>query len=333
MFRRTRVFAAFLTLLLAAASCGSDDDDAADDDSSGDDTATVEAAETGPVTIETPRGPVTLDQPAVRVVSLEWAYTEDLLALGVTPVGVADIEGYNDWVDISVPLPDDVEDVGTRAAPSIESIAALEPDLIVTDELRSADNYDQLATYAPTISFEGLPLEGQWEAMSQILVDLANATGRVEQADTVLEDLSTALTETEAEIEAAELDTNRFILSLAGSQNTQQGFRLSTDNALAVEALEQVGLDNAWDAPAAEYGFTESNVEALTEVEGDLNFLYVAQPGDDIVADQLPGNPVWDGLAFVEAGHVHNIGSNVWMYGGPLSIQTLLQRVTEAIAA
>src|SRR5690242_17122902 len=35
-----------------------------------------------------------------RVVALEWTYVEDLLALGVQPVGIADIEGYKAWVKI-----------------------------------------------------------------------------------------------------------------------------------------------------------------------------------------------------------------------------------------
>src|SRR5687768_3607948 len=35
-----------------------------------------------------------------RIVALEWTYAEDLLALGVQPVGVADIAGMNKWVEM-----------------------------------------------------------------------------------------------------------------------------------------------------------------------------------------------------------------------------------------
>src|SRR5690606_16878023 len=47
-----------------------------------------------------------------RVVVLEWTYVEDLLALGVQPVGVADIEGYHNWVSIPAALDENVVDVG-----------------------------------------------------------------------------------------------------------------------------------------------------------------------------------------------------------------------------
>ena len=39
-----------------------------------------------------------------RVVSLEWTYTENLLALGVQPVGAADLTGYREWVRVPVSL-------------------------------------------------------------------------------------------------------------------------------------------------------------------------------------------------------------------------------------
>ncbi|MGB3760615.1 MAG: ABC transporter substrate-binding protein, partial [Rivularia sp. (in: cyanobacteria)] len=64
-----------------------------------------------------------------RVVALGWVYVEDLLALGIQPVGVADIEGYQKFVNIQPQLAASVVDVGTRAEPNLEAIAQLEPDL------------------------------------------------------------------------------------------------------------------------------------------------------------------------------------------------------------
>lgn len=52
-------------------------------------------AASGPITISTPMGDVTLQSPAQRVVAIEWNLVEYVLALGVQPVAIADIEGYN----------------------------------------------------------------------------------------------------------------------------------------------------------------------------------------------------------------------------------------------
>jgi iron complex transport system substrate-binding protein len=66
-----------------------------------------------------------------RVVTLDWAATEALLLLGVTPVGVADRDGYPIWVREPA-LPPGSYDVGARRAPSLEAIAELKADLIVS---------------------------------------------------------------------------------------------------------------------------------------------------------------------------------------------------------
>ena len=54
-----------------------------------------------------------------RVVALEWLPAELLLALGVTPYGVADIPNYNLWVNEPA-LPASVIDVGLRTEPNLE---------------------------------------------------------------------------------------------------------------------------------------------------------------------------------------------------------------------
>src|SRR5690606_22912571 len=76
-------------------------------------------------------GTLTLAAPPERIVALNWAATQSLLLLGISPVGVADKAGYATWVQ-EPELPEGVANVGTRVAPSLEAIAELKPDLIVT---------------------------------------------------------------------------------------------------------------------------------------------------------------------------------------------------------
>ncbi|MFG1491727.1 iron-siderophore ABC transporter substrate-binding protein, partial [Oceanospirillum sp. HFRX-1_2] len=46
------------------------------------------------VTVEDSFGKHEFSQPATRVITLNWGATEEVLELGVTPVGIADIQGY-----------------------------------------------------------------------------------------------------------------------------------------------------------------------------------------------------------------------------------------------
>ncbi|CAM5693299.1 Siderophore ABC transporter substrate-binding protein CdtB OS=Streptomyces tendae OX=1932 GN=cdtB PE=3 SV=1 [Streptomyces tendae] len=69
---------------------------------------------------------VKLDGPATKVVATEWNVVESLVSLGVDPVGVADVKGYNTW-DSAVPLKNEPKDIGTRGEPSMDTVASLAP--------------------------------------------------------------------------------------------------------------------------------------------------------------------------------------------------------------
>ncbi len=59
-----------------------------------------------------------------RVVALEWASAETAQALGVTPVGMAQLADYRIWSG-EMPMPDSVVDVGLRMESNLELIRAL----------------------------------------------------------------------------------------------------------------------------------------------------------------------------------------------------------------
>jgi iron complex transport system substrate-binding protein len=64
-----------------------------------------------------------------RIVALEWLPVELMLALGVTPYGVADIPNYNLWVNEPA-LPDSVIDVGLRTEPNLELLTQMKPSFL-----------------------------------------------------------------------------------------------------------------------------------------------------------------------------------------------------------
>ncbi|MFC3491061.1 hypothetical protein [Glycomyces rhizosphaerae] len=85
--KRSAVPAALAAALLAVSACGTTEE------GGGDEAADVAS---GPVsTVDFLGRTVELDKPAERVVILEWSEVEISISLGVMPVGVADIEGYN----------------------------------------------------------------------------------------------------------------------------------------------------------------------------------------------------------------------------------------------
>lgn len=266
-----------------------------------------------------------------RVVALEWTYVENLLALGVQPVGVADIEGYQSWVDIPVALNEEVTDVGRRQEPNLELIAELEPDLILTASFRAANNFEELNAIAPTIAFNPYPDPelniSQFDEMLETFATIAEVIGRETEGEQVLSQLADRFAEAQtALIEAGSIEET-FILSQAWIANDVATFRLFTDNAMAVQILEQIGLENAWDDAPQLFGFTEISFEGFAGI-GDTNFFYVAQAdANDVFAE----SPLWNGLPFVQSDRDYYLGGDVWLFGGPLSAELLVDTILESM--
>lgn len=137
-------------------------------------------------------GSLTLEETPQRVVALNWAATEALLLLGVKPVGVADHDLYSYWVR-DPEMPEGVHGLGARSAPSLEAIARLEPDLIVTSgELAPAiSQLQQIAPlYVISVYRQG---SDPYSSAREMLVTLGEMLDREQRARQVLADLDAEL--------------------------------------------------------------------------------------------------------------------------------------------
>jgi ABC-type Fe3+-hydroxamate transport system substrate-binding protein len=287
------------------------------------------SCEAGFLPIEDALGTVCVSEAPQRIVALEWTYVEDLLALGIQPVGVADIEGYGNWVKVPIALDESVTDVGTRQEPNLELIAQLEPDLIITASFRSAENYDELTAIAPVLAFDPYPVDGSshYDEMLNTFRTIATAVNHEAEGEAVLSEMEAHFALAQTALEEAGRGGESFILSQSWIDTEVPTFRLFTDNAMAVEILTQIGLDNAWDDAPQQYGFSTVGIEGFAEI-GDTNFFYVAQEEDNNV---LLDTPIWGALPFVQAEHAYWLGGDVWLFGGPLSASLLVDTVLNSM--
>lgn len=275
-------------------------------------------------------GEITLPATPQRVVALEWTYAEALLAVGVQPVGVADIAGYNAWVKIPVELSPDVVDVGTRQAPNLEVLASLSPDLIIAPSFRVEGNYDELSAIAPTMVFDNYPTAmTHYENMKETFSAIADLVGKAEEGEAVLAEMETKFAEARAKLEEAGLAGEKFVLVQAYSSDNQAQVRIFTDNALATQVAMQLGLENGWDDDPQPFGFSTVSVEALPAL-GDLHFFYVVQDDDNVFASSAIA-PLWENLEFVKNGHAYPLGGDTWLFGGPYSVELLADIIVQTL--
>ncbi|WP_186673350.1 ABC transporter substrate-binding protein [Sporosarcina sp. BP05] len=288
------------------------------------------------ITITGVNGEVTLDKPAKKVVVLEWTYAEDLLAVGVQPAGMADIEEYHNWVNIDVELSDDVVNVGGRQEPNLEAIAELEPDLIIGTSFRHDGMIADLEKIAPTVIFNPYPEDEKMDLYQEMITtfnEIAKAVDKKDEAKQVLADLDVKYEEAKTTIDNAGLKTKDVVLTLAYTGAQAPEIRVFTPNSMASIMLEKIGLNNIHIPDQFElYGSSTYNVEGLTKYE-DANYLYIVQNDDNIYEKQLKDNAVWKNLNFVKEDRLYDLGGDTWLYGGPLSAETLLDKITSTMVS
>ncbi|OWY62765.1 hypothetical protein B7486_56680, partial [cyanobacterium TDX16] len=327
------VLALLLVVLLAA--CGGEAGDQADGSSGGGGDAAGSDDSTpgggGEIVLHPENGEVVLDEPATRIVALSWDFAEDAIALGVMPVGVADVANYDTFVGpVTGELPDSVTDVGLRDEPSIEAIRSVEPDLILANPDSAAPILDDLEAIAPTAMYDPYATDvPQLEQMRTIFSEVGLAVGEEELAAEVLDEVDAAIDEAgERLAELPEEDRQVAVVQgyLAGGVPV---IRMFTDDSMTMQLYEQAGLENTWTEPGDEYGFTTTDIEGMTTVtEGSVLITADEQDIDDA---GLAENPLYDTWPPLVDGRAFSIGTDAWTFGGPLSAEKLVDLAVAAL--
>lgn len=317
-----------LAFMLVLAGCGTASNSAQNGSSA---TTTTENT-ASPITLKDSHGEVKLNQPAKRVIVLEWTFTEDLIALGVQPIGNADNEGYKQWVTSEAALDASVTDVGTRSEPNLEAIAALKPDLIIKTSDNIPEVYDQLKAIAPTLEFDMYKGNGyDYDRMVEVFNEVAKAVGKEDQAKQVLTDLDTHYDQAKEKLKAAGKEGMHYALTQAFTSQNAASLRMFTDNSVVVGTLDKIGMVNDWKSDQTDkYGFTTVGIESLSKVK-DSSLLYIVQPDDDVFGAPMKNNSVWNQLNFVKEKRTYPLDGSTWTFGGPLSSKVLVDQVVGAV--
>ncbi|MEU8819027.1 iron-siderophore ABC transporter substrate-binding protein [Actinoplanes sp. NPDC048796] len=325
-----RAFAAgvaFSALLITAA-CGTTEDPA-------DEAAAAPAVSSGPVDLTDERGAVHLDAPAKNVVSLEWGLTENLVALGVKPVGQADVKGYNNW-DKSAPIDASTPDVGQRGEPSLDSIVALKPDLVVTTKDLPENVIASIAKQAPVLTLRGSDGADPIGYMRKTVNTLAQATGTQAKATELLAGFDAKVAAGKDALAKANKSGAAFAMADGWVDAGTVSLRFYTPTSFFGAIANELGLKNQWTTGGdKDYGLAQTDVEGLTKLKDPSTaFLYVANDADGgDFTDSLKTNAVWKQLPFVTANQVKRVPDGIWMFGGPASANAYIDALTSALTA
>src|SRR5687767_12467794 len=137
-----------LAVALTLTACGG----TSDADTDADPTESADAD--FPRTVQHAMGETEIPARPERVVVLDTGELDSVLSLGVVPVGAVTTDVASGFLSYLAEGAADVEQVGTIGEPNLEAIAALQPDLILSNQVRHAEIYDELSQIAPTVFAE-----------------------------------------------------------------------------------------------------------------------------------------------------------------------------------
>nr|WP_154892782.1 iron-hydroxamate ABC transporter substrate-binding protein [Paenibacillus xylanexedens] len=242
-----------------------------------------------------------------RIASMSIHLTNDLLALGITPVGSviggeakAFLSHVADRLQNTTPL-------GPVKDPDMEALLALKPDVIYLDEEYSGEDIAKFEKIAPVHVFN--LDDGTWR---DHLKDIGKLVHREKEAEQYIQDYAAETEEVKSLIHDEIGDG-----SVMAIRVTAKELRVfSTRRPMGPILYDDLGL-----TPAK--GITDIDStkpyqvisrEVLPDFDADAIFVVVNSDEEaENMFKELQNNPIWQGLKAVKAGHVYTIGAQPWL--------------------
>ncbi|MFF5924594.1 ABC transporter substrate-binding protein [Streptomyces hydrogenans] len=237
-----------------------------------------------------------------RVVVLDVGELDNVVSLGVQPVGYAPSEG-----DDGIPgyLAKDAgapKSVGTINNLNLEAIANLQPDLILGSQLRAADKYDELSKIAPTV----FSIRPGFTWKENYLLNAA-ALDKTAEAKEKL-----AAYEAKAKKLGEDVGPNKPVVSMV--RYLPGKIRLYAKASFIGTILEDAGLPRPKNQQIDELA-AEISPEKIDQADGDWIFTGVYGDAKATKKDAAQGNPLWKNLEAVKAGQAKDVPDETWYLG------------------
>lgn len=281
--------------------------------------ALMVVAQAESIQITDSHGNLTFEQAPTRVVVANWTLAEQVLELGIIPLGIADIEGYRKNI-IRPSIPTGIVDLGSRMGPNLEKIKALKPDVIIIG-YSQRPLVRKLANIAPVVYFNNFSKHYvNGEKAQERFFQLATLFNKVDFARGKIAQRNRRLAELKAQLE------QRFTeglprVTVIMPHNASQAWVLG-ENSQAQFTLALLGFTPAIVQRASKYGATKVQLKDLNITDGCLLYL----PNEYFDIQQSAS---WQRLAQIKAGCFLPL-PQVAIYGGAMSIQYLAEEIVQA---
>lgn len=248
------------------------------------------------------------DKDEPQIASLSIHLTNDLLALGITPVGSVVGGELNDFLPHVKDLLKDTAKLGPAKDPDMEAVIALDPSVIYIDEGISGEDISKFEDIAPTESFN--LDEGTWRDHLKAIGKLVD---RTQEAEDFIADYENLTSEVKT-LATDELGENSKVMAIRVTAKELRVF--TTKRPLGPMLFDDLGFKPA--AGIDELDSTQPyeviSQEVLPDFDADAIFVVVNSDDKAQTAfKQLEESPIYQGLKAAKNKHVYVVSDQPWL--------------------
>lgn len=275
------------------------------------------------IVAETVKGEVEIPANPKKIVDISGS-SEELLLLGHTVVGTANVDSY-DTENVPSYMKDSLGDAkvvghSMMETADIEAILALEPDLIIMAP-RQEEIYDQLKEIAPTVMLKDQ--SNDWEAK---LKDVAKLFGQEKEVENWLDTYYKKAEALGKEIKEANGEDTTYLTVLASSGS----FMVFSEGGIGTVLKEDMKLPQPANMPEQDnITLPTVTMEGLSEIDAD-HIIVIATESDK--AD-LAASSVWSEIRAVKEGNVTILNASPYFSQAynPIGRELILESIKDAV--
>lgn len=259
-----------------------------------------------------------------RIVVTDWTLLEQILELGIEPIGAPELNLYNQFV-LQPLLPQSITDIGLRRSPKISVIRSLKPDVIIigTDQKKLARAFSRIAPVMYYNSFSDKYRTNGKKSRERFL-QIAELFRKREFAQNKLANM-------DAEIKSIKQQIHEHYnyqppkVTIVRFSNAKKSV-VYGENSIPMHTLKQLELETGISISRSKWGEKDiANDKLMAMPEGIL--LYV-EPSD--VVKDLRTLPSWQNFRVVKENRLLAVAP-VWSYGGAMSVLYNARAIRDAL--
>lgn len=238
-----------------------------------------------------------------RIVVLEYSFLGDALALGLTPVGIADDNKPDSIIAEFSKQLSDYTSVGSRYQPSLEAIADLKPDLIIADDERHTVIADELNRIAPSVV-----LKSRGESYVEN-IQTAQLVGHIVHHDQKMSQVINTHLKKMADLKSQLATTSLANHSVQFAIISDKGMWLHGPSSYAGSLLKHLNIKSPISEQTGE-AYIATSLEQLLAANPD--WLLIGRYNEHTIYDEWKSSPLFNQLTAVKKNQVIEVDPNYW---------------------